>query len=102
MDNLNVEELDSDLKFIIIDRAKAKSDILQKITNLQKHGGTRMYAEVYKWFAETPGQGLMEQMQAIMNPKAVSNEEETSEAIEAWEAKMKRLARLPRQGIKSI
>ena len=46
MDNLDVEELDSDLEYILIDKAKAKSDILQRLTNLQKHGGIRMYAEV--------------------------------------------------------
>ena len=88
-----MEELDSDLEYILIDKAKAKSDILQRLTNLQKHGGIRMYAEVYKWFTETSGQGLMEQMQATMNPKAATKEEETSEAIEAWEDKMNRLAR---------
>ena len=93
IDNLDVEELDSDLEYILIDKAKAKSDILQRLTNLQKHGGIRMYAEVYKWFTETSGQGLMEQMQATMNPKAATKEEETSEAIEAWEEKMNRLAR---------
>ena len=52
-----------------------------------------MYAEVYKWFTETSGQGLMEQMQAMMDPKPASKEEETAEAIEAWEEKMNRLAR---------
>ena len=88
IDNLDVEELDSDLEYILIDKAKAKSDILQRLTNLQKHGGIRMYAEVYKWFTETSGQGLMEQMQATMNPKAATKEEETSEAIEAWEEKI--------------
>ena len=93
MDNLDVGELDSDVEYILIDNAKAKSDILQRLTNLQKHGGIRMYAEVYKWFTETSGQGLMEQMQATMNPKAAVKEEETSEAIEAWEEKMNRLAR---------
>ena len=52
-----------------------------------------MYAEVYKWFTETSGQGLMEQMQATMNPKAATKEEETSEVIQAWEENMNRLAR---------
>ena len=85
--------MDSDLEYILIDKAKAKSDILQRLTNLQKHGGIRMYAEVYKWFTETSGQCLMEQMQATRNPKAAAKEEETSEAIEAWEEKMNRLAR---------
>ena len=100
MDNLDVEELDSDLEYILIDKAKAKSDILQRLTNLQKHGGIRMYAEVYKWFTETSGQGLMEQMQATMNPKAAAKEEETSEAIEAWEEKMN-VGGLVRRGVQA-
>ena len=92
-DKVDVDQLDADLEFILIDKAKAKSDILQRITNLKGHGGVRMYAEVYKWFTETSGQGLMEQMQAMMDPKPASKEEETAEAIEAWEEKMNRLAR---------
>ena len=92
-DNVDVDQLDADLEFILIDKAKAKSDILQRITNLKGHGGVRMYAEVYKWFTETSGQGLMEQMQAMMDPKPAVKEEETAEAIEAWEEKMNRLAR---------
>ena len=39
---VDVEQLDTDLEFIFIDKAKPKSDILQRITNLQKHGGVRM------------------------------------------------------------
>ena len=50
-----MEKLDTDQEFILIDKAKTKSDILQRVTNLQKHGGVRMYAEVYKWFTETSG-----------------------------------------------
>merc|ERR1712078_956871 len=80
-------------EFILIDKAKAKSDILQRITNLKGHGGVRMYAEVYKWFTETSGQGLMEQMQAMMDPKPAGKEEETAEAIEAWEEKLNTLSR---------
>ena len=56
-------------------------------------GGVRMYAEVYKWFTETSGQGLMEQSAHIMQPKAASKEEDIAEAVEAWEEKINRLAR---------
>ena len=62
-----VKQLDVDLEFILIDKAKPKSDILQRTTNLQKHGGVRMYAEVYKWFTETSGQGLMEQTALMLS-----------------------------------
>ena len=51
-----------------------------------------MYAEVYKWFTETSGQGLMEQSAHIMQPKAASKEEGIAEAVEAWEEKINRLA----------
>ena len=90
---VDVEQLDTDLEFILIDKAKPKSDILQRITNLQKHGGVRMYAEVYKWFTETSGQGLMEQTARMMNPKQAAKEEDIAESIEMWEEKVNRLAR---------
>ena len=51
-----------------------------------------MYAEVYKWFTETSGLGLTEQMQLLMDPKPPGKEEAIAEAIETWEEKMNRLA----------
>merc|ERR1712078_379731 len=67
--SIDVERLNADLEYILIEKARAKSDILQRLTNLQKHGGIRMYAEVYKWFTETSGEGLMAQTDHIMKPK---------------------------------
>ena len=90
---IDVRQLDTDLEFILIDKAKPKSGILQRITNLQKHGGVRMYAEVYKWFTETSGQGLMEQTALMMNPKPAATEEDIAEAIEMWKEMVNRLAR---------
>ena len=90
---VDAKQLDLDLEFILIDKAKPKSDILQRITNLQKHGGVRMYAEVYKWSTETSGQGLMEQTALMMNPKPAAKEEDIAEAIEMWEENVNRLAR---------
>ena len=84
---VDVEQRDIYLEFILIDKVKPKSDILQRITNLQKHGGVRMYAEVYKWFTETSGQGLMEQTALMMNPTQAAKEEDIAEAIEMWEEK---------------
>ena len=55
-----------------------------------------MYAEVYKWFTETSGQGLMEQTALMMNPKQAAKEEDIAEAIEMWEEKVNRLARTAR------
>ena len=51
-----------------------------------------MYAEVYKWFTETSGLGLMEQSAKLMQPALAGKEEEIAEAIELWEEKMNRLA----------
>ena len=52
-----------------------------------------MYAEVYKWFTETSGLGLMEQAAKAMSPNQAAKEENISEAIERWEEMMNRLAR---------
>ena len=35
---LDVERLNADLELILIEKARAKSDILQRLTNLQNHG----------------------------------------------------------------
>ena len=51
-----------------------------------------MYAEVYKWFTETSGQGLMEQTALMMSPKPAAKEDDIAEAIEMWEEKRNRLA----------
>ena len=40
--SLDVERLNADLEYILIEKARAKSDILQRLTNLQKHGGVIM------------------------------------------------------------
>ena len=91
--SVDVEELASDLEFILMDIAKVGSDILHRIMNVKKHGGIRMYAEVYKWFKETSGLGLTEQASSLMNPKPAAKEENIAEAIEVWEEKCNRLAR---------
>ena len=52
-----------------------------------------MYAEVYKWFTETSGLGLMEQATRLMAPKRAAKEEQVAEVIELWEEKVNRLAR---------
>ena len=90
---LDVLQLDSDLEFILVEKAKMGSDILQRVTNVQEYGGCRMYAEVYKWFTETSGLGLAEQTARLMDPKPAAKEEEVAEAIELWEERCNRLAR---------
>ena len=57
---LHVQQLDAGLEFILVEKAKMASDILQKETNVQEYGGSRMYAAVYKWFTTTSGLGLNE------------------------------------------
>ena len=52
-----------------------------------------MYAEVYKWFTETSGLGLMEEASRLMHPKQASREEDVAAAIEAWLERVNRLER---------
>ena len=52
-----------------------------------------MYAEVYKWFTETSGQGLMELTAMMMNPNQAAKEYDIAETMEMWEEKVNRLAR---------
>ena len=53
----------------------------------------RLNAEVYRWFTETSGQGLVSQAGELLNPAPAANEFKIAEAIEAWEAKVNRLER---------
>ena len=48
--DVDVDQLDSDLSFILVDKAKPKSEILKRVSNLKAQGGIKMYAEVYRWF----------------------------------------------------
>ena len=89
----DTEQLDSDLSFILVDKAKLKSEILNRIQNLKAQGGINMYAEVYRWFTEASGLGLMGQAAKLMDPKQAAKEEDVAEAIEQWEEKVNRLAR---------
>ena len=90
---LDVAQLDADLEFILIDQGKPGSHILYRATILNKHGGIRMYAEVFKWFLDTSGLGLMEQAALLMNLKQAAQEYYIAEEIDVWEEKVNRLAR---------
>ena len=72
---VDISKLASDLEFILMDKAKVGSDILHIMMNVKKHGGVRMYAEVYEWFTETSGLGLAEQANSLMHPKQAAKEE---------------------------
>ena len=45
---INTDQLDEDLSFILVEKAKLKSEILRRIQNLKAQGGIKMYAEVYR------------------------------------------------------
>ena len=91
--DVDVDQLDSDLSFILVDKAKLKSDIFKRVKNLKAQGGIKMYAEVDRWFTETSGFGLMGQAANLMNPKAAAKESDVAKAIEQWEERVNRLAR---------
>ena len=52
-----------------------------------------MYAEVYKFFPETSGRGLAQEVAKAMKPRPATKESNIAEEIEAWEGHMNRLAR---------
>ena len=85
---VDIDELSADLSFILVNKAKIGSDILHRIQNLQCQGGIRMYAEIYKFFTETSGRGLREEVRKLMKPKQAAKEENVAEEIELWEEKM--------------
>lgn len=89
----DIEQLGSDLSFLLIDIAQIGSDILRRIQKGESHGEIRMYVEVYKSFTETSGLGLMEQATRLMTPKRATKEELVAEAIGLWEENVNRIAR---------
>ena len=90
---IDTDQLNEDLSFLLIEKAKIGSGILNRIQNLKDQGGIKMYAEVYRWFTETSGLGLMEQARKLMHPPAVENENETTTRVEEWVEKCDWLAK---------
>ena len=63
------------------------------IQNSKAQGGIKMYAEVYRWFTENSGLGVMGQAANLMDSKPASKEADVAEAIGQWVENMNRLAR---------
>lgn len=51
-----------------------------------------MNAEVYRWFTETSGIGLAEQMAQLMDPKVAAKQEAIAGASDLWQERSNRLA----------
>ena len=58
--NLDTRQLDKDLKTVLVE--KAVGTVHTKVINGMPKGGIYIYNDVYKWFTETSGLGLMEQV----------------------------------------
>ena len=68
--NLNVEQLDKDLKCVLVE--KAGGAVHTKVVNGMQKGGVYVYTDLYKWFTETSGLGLMEQVRKLIHPDKVN------------------------------
>ena len=88
---LNVEQLDKDLRCVLVE--KAIGTVHTKVVNGMPKGGVYVYTDIYKWFTETSGLGLMEQARKLMHPPAVKNESETTARVEEWVEKCDRLSK---------
>ena len=70
------------MKSVLID--KAKGDIHTRINNAKYKGGAFLYADLYKWFTETSGLGLAEQVVKLISPDRIKKEEDLAETLETW------------------
>ena len=61
---------------------KAVGTVHTKVVNGMPNGRAYVYTDVYKWFTETSGLGLMEQVRKLMHPEKVKHEAETSTRVE--------------------
>ena len=80
--NLNMDQLDKDLKTVLVE--KASGTVHTKVINGMPKGGLFIYTDIYKWFTETSGLGLMEQVRKLMHPEKVKHEAETITRVEEW------------------
>ena len=71
--SLVIGQLDKDLKCVLVE--KASGTVHTKVVNGMPKGGVYVYTDLYKWFTETSGLGLMEQVRKLMHPEKVKNEE---------------------------
>ena len=88
---LNSRQLDKDLKTVLIE--KAVGTVHTKVVNGMPKGGVYVYTDIYKWFTETSGLGLMEQVRKLMHPEVVKKESDTTTRVEEWVEKCDRLAK---------
>ena len=56
----DIDQLDRDLKTVLVE--KASGTVHTKVVNGMPKGGVYIYTDIYKWFTETSGLGLMEQV----------------------------------------
>ena len=80
--NLNVDQLDKDLKTVLVE--KASGTVHTKVINGMPKGGLFIYTDIYKWFTENSGLGLMEQVRKLMHPEKVKHEAGTTTRVEEW------------------
>ena len=52
--------------------------------NAESKGDIYTYLNVYKWFTETSGLGLMEQVKKLLHPPAMKSEAETTARVDEW------------------
>ena len=89
--NLDAGQLDKDLKTVLVE--KAVGAVHTKVINGMPKGGVYIYTDVYKWFTETSGLGLMEQVRKLMHPEKIKHESETTTRVEEWVEKCDQLAK---------
>ena len=78
--NLNVDQLDKDLKCVLVE--KASGTVHTEVVNGMPKGGVYVYTDIYKWLTETSGPGLMEHVRELMHPEKVKHESETTARAE--------------------
>ena len=61
---------------------KAVGTILTNVVNGESNGGVYIYTDIYKWFTETSGLGLIEQVRKLMHPEKLKHESETTTRVE--------------------
>ena len=78
--NLDVEQLDKDLKTVLVEKAVGTAHT--KVVNGMPKCGVYIYTDMYKWFTATSGLGLMEQVRKRMRPEKFKHEAETTTRVE--------------------
>ena len=86
---MSLDTLSEYLYYVMID--KAEGEALTRVRAARPGEGVKAYFTLHKWFTETTGLGISEQMKGVMTPAPPKTEGEIADCIDKWLETMRQL-----------